>query len=166
MKTALALAACAALTSPSAGASPLFSASGEWTGTGRIAPNVEFRMERALCRIEVKQTPGEDDVSISGRCAVAGGARKISMRYVKQPNGAVRAGFWSPSENLSVQYGGSETTDTVTLQALEPVAFDGEFYNSRVTMAFLSETEFTFEQIVQKQGVDHWVRVVDMRFEK
>jgi len=166
MRTELAMAAFIALASVSAEASPLFSASGAWVGDGRIAPKVDQPMERGRCQIEVKPKPGESDVSISGRCALAGGSRNISMRYVKQPSGNVRAGFWSPSDEISVQYGGVETDDTVTLQTLEPIDFEGSMYKSRVTMVFESDTAFTFEQIVQKEGAERWVRIVDMRFQR
>ncbi len=166
MRTGLAAVGFFALLCVTADASPLFSASGKWVGEGRIAPKVDQAMERARCQIEVEPKPSESDVNISGRCAVAGGSRSISMRYVKQPSGNLRAGFWSPTDEISVQYGGTETDDTVTLQTLESIDFDGILYKSRVTMVFESDTEFTFEQIVQKQGADRWVRIVDMRFQR
>ena len=166
MRTGLATAMCMALMGGTVDASPLFLTSGSWVGEGRIAPKMDQPMERARCQIKVEQTPGESDVSISGRCAVSGGSRRISMRYVKQPSGNLRAGFWSPTDDISVQYGGTETDDTVTLQTLEPLDFEGEIYTSRVRMVFESDKAFTFEQIVQKQGADHWLRIVDMRFQQ
>jgi len=166
MKTGLAVAVGIALLSVTADASPLFSASGNWVGVGRIAPKVDQSMERARCQIEVEPAPDESEVSISGRCALAGGSRRISMRYVRQPGGYLRAGFWSPTDEISVQYGGTETDDTVTLQTLELVDFEGEMYKSRVTMVFDTDAAFTFEQIVQKEGADRWVRIVDMRFQR
>jgi len=146
-------------------ASPLFSAVGEFSGTGRISPKVEAPLGRAKCKLQVTRN-APNDVNITGRCVLVGGSTNVSMRFVKAPNKAVRGGVWSPSTDESVQFEGTDAGNIVRLQTVAPVDVEGVLYDSIVTLEFTSANAFAMEQLVRKIGDEAWLRVVDMIFEQ
>lgn len=163
MKQIALLAAFLAVAAP-ASATELFSAAGAWTGEGRIATGPEAPLERGRCRVQIAPDGAGGDVSITGQCAVAAGLSDISLRLVRGAGGKVNAGFWSAATGQTVQFAGSETANTITLAATNPVTVDDVAYESRVEVQTPGPGSFTMRQLIRVPGAEAWRLVVDMAY--
>jgi hypothetical protein len=151
------------LASP-ATATELFAAAGDWAGEGRIAIGPAAPLERGRCRIEIAPDPAGQDVSITGRCAVAAGLSDISLRLLRGQGGRVNAGIWSAATGQIVQFAGTETAESITLAATAPVLLDGVGYEARVELVAPEADGFTLRQLLRGEGETAWRLVVDMAY--
>lgn len=152
-----------ALATP-AGATQLFAAAGAWTGEGRIATGPDAGLERGRCQVEIVAAASGDDVSITGRCAVAAGISDISLRLVRGQGGKVNAGVWSAATGQTVQFAGTETTETITLAAIAPVVLGETVYETRVEVLAPGAEGFTLRQTLRADGETAWRLVVDIAY--
>lgn len=145
-------------------ATDLFEAVGAWQGEGRIATGPRAPLEKGRCKVEVTPAPGGQDVSITGRCAVAAGLSDVSMRLVRGAGGKVNAGFWSAASGQTVQFSGTETAETIIMQATSALMVDEAAYESRVEVAVPGGDGFTIRQMVRGEGEEAWRLVLDMAY--
>ncbi len=157
----LALAGLAA--APAAGVD-LFTASGAWTGEGRLATGVAAPLERGRCRVEITPAPATGTVDVIGSCAVAAGLSEISLKLVRGPGGAVNAGVWSAATGQVLQYSGTETPDRIALVATTPLLVDGAAYDTRVDVTRPDAASFAFRQLLRPAGADAWRVVAEMTY--
>lgn len=140
----------------------LFSANGEWVGTGSLSTSVERPMQPARCEVEVEQKSVGSDVSVTGRCVVSAGASGISFRVVRGERGRVRGAIWAAATDDLLQLDGKESEGAVEMNATGPWVVDGESYETRITVGEPDPESFAIRQLVRAEGDTRWRVIVDM----
>ena len=142
----------------------LFAATGAWQGEGRLATGPEAPLVRGRCRVEITPDPGAGALDLVGRCAVAAGMSDISVKLVRTPGGAVRAGVWSAATGQTVQYAGAESGAKIALTAAAPLDLDGRIYESRVEVTAPDGPSFAVRQLLRASGETAWRVVAEMTY--
>lgn len=161
----LAIALTLAAASP-AMAADLFTASGSWTGDGKLATGVNAPLERGRCRVNVTPSGNGNTVDVIGDCAVAVGRSDFSLKLVRGGGGSVSAGAWTAATGNVVQYAGRESSGKITLQSTSQVVVDGVGYDSRVDVSWPSEGSFLVRQFLRGQGETSWRLLADITYRK
>jgi len=158
--------AAAALFAQPASATEIFEAEGAWVGEGQLATGAEAPLERGRCKVDIKPVEGNNDVSVTGTCAVAVGLSDISIRLVRSSSGRVNAGVWSAATGQTVQYSGTETDDMIDMSSTTELLIDDKPYDSQVRVTAPDADSFAIRQILRAKGADTWRLVVQMTYRK
>lgn len=151
-----------ALTAAAPAAAGIFDAAGPWLGEGRLATGPTAPLERGRCRVEVAPA-GPDDVSVTGRCAVAAGTSTISLRLVRDGTGKLRAGFWSAATGQTIQLAGTEAGGAIELGSTTPLIDHGRRYETRVSVSEQAGG-FAIRQLLREEGEAAWRLVGEMSY--
>ncbi len=165
--SALALGAAGLAAGLAAGPAPaaeLFSATGFWQGEGRLATGATAPLERGRCRVEITPDQGAGAVDVIGTCAVAAGLSDISLKILREPGGAVRAGVWSAATGQVVQYAGREAAEGLELTSTTPLVVDEIAYETRVDVTAPDPASFGFRQLLRAEGETAWRLVAEMTY--
>lgn len=157
--------AAAVLFALPANATEIFEAEGAWVGEGQLATGAEAPLERGRCKVNIKPAEGNNDVSVTGTCAVAVGLSDISIRLVRS-GGRVNAGVWSAATGQTVQYSGTETDDMIDMTSTTELMIDDKPYDSQVRVTAPDANSFAIRQILRAKGADAWRLVVQMTYTK
>ncbi len=152
----------ALLTGPAA--ADLFTASGAWTGDGRLATGPDAPLRRGRCQVEVTPGPEARMVDVIGRCAVAAGMSELSLKLVREPGGALRAGIWTAATGQVVQYSGRETASAAILTSTAPLMLDGVAWHSRIEVTWPDPDGFAMRQLMRSDSGTDWHMVAEMHY--
>ncbi len=154
------------LLASAANASPIFEAFGNWTGEGRVVTAVNAPLERGRCKLDIDPAAAGRDISLTGKCVVAGGASQVAIRIIGDGTNRVRAGFWTAATDQTIQMRGTDNEQEVVLRSIDPVVLDDIAYDSQVVLRFPDAESFSIEQSLRGPDSADWRLVVDMTFHK
>ncbi len=147
-------------------ANSLFSLSGDWEGDGKIAARAETELEPGRCKLHIASEPATLRSDVTGKCAVAGGAARLSMRFEQGPNKTIRAGIWSEATEQIVQFRGEFGPDETRLNADTPIPVDGQFYDAEILITIETPETFSLRQSLRVHGEEQWHPVIELSFER
>ncbi|MDV7142098.1 hypothetical protein R3X27_05325 [Tropicimonas sp. TH_r6] len=142
----------------------LFSLSGNWVGDGVIAARTEADPEPGRCNLRITPNPAGDRSDVTGKCAIAGGASRVSMRFEQGPDQTIRAGIWSEATEQIVQFRGEIGPDEAFLATDRPISVDDRLFDSEITFSFDLPRSFSLHQTLRAVGEPQWRPVIELTF--
>lgn len=137
---------------------------GHWRSTGMISARLDAAPEPGRCRARAEKDEEDQSIFIQGRCAVAAGAGRMSLRFVDDGNGQVRGGFASPAIDSTVQMAGIYNSNSVQLSSRTPISADNALYDLRSEIVFQNANLFVLRDWIAPVGTNQWRLVNDQSF--
>ena len=129
---------------------------GQWIASGQVASRADDVMQRSRCRVKAQAKDTGNDLLVSGRCAIALGRSKFSLRLLDDGSGRIRAAAVSTVMREPTHFTGRRIEHSFQLAAADPIAINGNLYAVRLQVMFDTKDQFTIKEWRAPPETNEW----------